>query len=445
MVPFHFCFSLIQAKSCVFEPLSSEEGTDKSSESPTGVIYHTRKKIHQDHNYNSESVPTEVSEVIKIPVSMLATNISQNKSNTFKALQGHGQPDVKALKQLCKSTSVRKEDEIINALREGCVDVQEVTRLIRLLTIYLDHLATSDACNKNHLNRPENLLEWSEVSQYTDDCEEPKDDVYNEEEKFDSEEDEKDVQSDEDVDKRCEAESEKVGEKLNEEECEDIGSMSEVRINEQIQPPREVLECRHDIAFSTKKNCKQQCASRRRKVTRPLKLKQYSLLDKEPESEVQPKRNQPDRKCRRVNTIIPSKSHKRKSASAEGNIDRPPKLKQWSLFDLKQAVEAVKEDNKSLSFASKKYGVPKSMLHSAVNGRTIIGKTSGKKFLTEDEEQQLAGWIVMMHKIGWGITKQDVMDTVKILVDEEGRKLRDNKDNKPRKDWWYGFLRRHAW
>ena len=123
-------------------------------------------------------------------------------------------------------------------------------------------------------------------------------------------------------------------------------------------------------------------------------------------------------------------------------------LRKWSVFDMQRAIAAVREDKVSLGFASRKYGIPKSTLHGCVTGKTPhIGRKGGKTFLTDEEENNLAGWMVMMHNVGREISPKEVKDFVKDMLDKQGRQIlkgdKKTKDNRPGKDWWGAFLRRH--
>ena len=62
--------------------------------------------------------------------------------------------------------------------------------------------------------------------------------------------------------------------------------------------------------------------------------------------------------------------------------------------------------------------------------------------LTEAEEGMLEEWAINMSKIGYGRTREQVIEMVKTILDKDGRK-NPFTDNRPGRDWWYGFLRRH--
>jgi len=47
-----------------------------------------------------------------------------------------------------------------------------------------------------------------------------------------------------------------------------------------------------------------------------------------------------------------------------------------------------------------------------------------------------------MAGIGFGRTRKEILDTVKRIVETDQR-TNPFKDNRPGKDWWYGFVKRH--
>ena len=114
----------------------------------------------------------------------------------------------------------------------------------------------------------------------------------------------------------------------------------------------------------------------------------------------------------------------------------------WSPKDLENAIALVREKGASFRAASEAYGIPKSTLHDHFTGkakRVVRGPTP---YLTPAEEQELADWAVQMGRIGYGRTREQISAAVKKLLDKDGRQ-NPFVDNRPGKDWWYSFLRRH--
>ena len=119
------------------------------------------------------------------------------------------------------------------------------------------------------------------------------------------------------------------------------------------------------------------------------------------------------------------------------------KAHSWSNESLTKAVEEVQDKKLSLRAASAMYGIPRSTIHNYITGKTKIGAAKGPAtVLTKEEEQQLVEWALKMAEIGYGQTRRQVCEMVKRIMD---RTKRPNPftDNRPGKDWWYAFLRRH--
>ena len=114
----------------------------------------------------------------------------------------------------------------------------------------------------------------------------------------------------------------------------------------------------------------------------------------------------------------------------------------WSTEDLENALSMVKEQHMSFREAAQTYGIPKSTLHDHYSGKVKGCKTGPSPYLTEAEEQQLADWAIEMGKIGYGCTREQISLMVQKPLDKDGRQ-NPFLNNRPGKDWWYAFLRRH--
>ncbi|XP_033726756.1 uncharacterized protein LOC117316324 [Pecten maximus] len=108
---------------------------------------------------------------------------------------------------------------------------------------------------------------------------------------------------------------------------------------------------------------------------------------------------------------------------------------------IKMAIEMVTTNQMSLRKASKTYGIAKSTLSDKVNLKTNVTQIY-KTALTPAEENRLAEWAVNMAKIGYGRTKNELLETVKKIMDNDGRP-NPFSNNKPGKDWYYAFVKRH--
>ena len=115
----------------------------------------------------------------------------------------------------------------------------------------------------------------------------------------------------------------------------------------------------------------------------------------------------------------------------------------WNTETLCQAIEEIKDKKLSYREAEAKYHIPRSTLGDYITGKAQIGRKQGPQpVLTQDEELALATWATEMAQIGYGQTKRQILEVVKKILDKDGRP-NPFADNRPGKDWWYGFLARN--
>lgn len=119
------------------------------------------------------------------------------------------------------------------------------------------------------------------------------------------------------------------------------------------------------------------------------------------------------------------------------------KYRSYTTQSLTHAVSLVQSKSMSLNQASVSFGIPKSTLSTKVNQKTEVGCKSGPStVLTRDEESTLVDWLVHMAKVGFGRTRNELLDTVKVILQTDGRP-NPFKENRPGKDWYYAFVKRH--
>ncbi|CAC5414167.1 unnamed protein product [Mytilus coruscus] len=116
------------------------------------------------------------------------------------------------------------------------------------------------------------------------------------------------------------------------------------------------------------------------------------------------------------------------------------KYRNYALEDIKNAVQMAENKSMSIRSASRQYNVPKTTIIDKLNGRSCLQAISGPN--PGSEEEMLVQWVIDMAKIGYGQTKQQLLYTVKTILDHDGRKT-PFKDNLLGKDWLYAFMKRH--
>ena len=94
----------------------------------------------------------------------------------------------------------------------------------------------------------------------------------------------------------------------------------------------------------------------------------------------------------------------------------------WSLDDLTKAVTEMHSKQLSYRDASRMFCIPKSTLYLYKTGQVEIGSKQGPpSVLTTAEEERLVQYAVHMSCIGYGRTKEQILDIVQKLVQKDNR------------------------
>ena len=110
---------------------------------------------------------------------------------------------------------------------------------------------------------------------------------------------------------------------------------------------------------------------------------------------------------------------------------------------LKLAVEDVREKKISLRKASLRYGIPKITLSLYVNEKLEFGSRRGPaSVLTREEESKIVEYAVHMAEIGYGCTRDQVLDVVAKIVLKDGRS-HPFTNGRPGRKWWSLFKKRN--
>ncbi|XP_019851199.1 PREDICTED: uncharacterized protein LOC109581489 isoform X18 [Amphimedon queenslandica] len=112
--------------------------------------------------------------------------------------------------------------------------------------------------------------------------------------------------------------------------------------------------------------------------------------------------------------------------------------RKWNDKSMQKAAKAVEEGTMSLRMASEKYSVPKSTLHDRVTGKTDFEARPGPSpYLSFEEEEELASFLIKTAKIGYPRTKRQVLALVERIVSARG--ICTSVTN----GWWERFCKRH--
>lgn len=114
----------------------------------------------------------------------------------------------------------------------------------------------------------------------------------------------------------------------------------------------------------------------------------------------------------------------------------------YSDKDVYSALEDI-EKGATIAASARKYGIPRSTLSEKRSGRHPIEHRMGPDtVLSQAEENLLQQWIFHVGDAGFPITKDQLLDSVKMILNKAKRDTIFT-DNRPGRKWYEGFRRRH--
>ena len=117
--------------------------------------------------------------------------------------------------------------------------------------------------------------------------------------------------------------------------------------------------------------------------------------------------------------------------------------RKYSQETLLKVINLVSNKQMSAYKAAKEYGIPKSTILDKVAGRVpVICKSGPDPVLSMEEENKLVDWAIKMCMVGYPVTRTDLKNTVKLILDRQNRKS-VFQNNLPGNDWIYGLFKRH--
>ena len=117
--------------------------------------------------------------------------------------------------------------------------------------------------------------------------------------------------------------------------------------------------------------------------------------------------------------------------------------KQWSNEQMQAALNSVVCDGISANKAAPQHRVPRSTLKDRLSGRVVHGCNPGPEpYLNVEEEQELVGHLINASNVGYGKTRQEVLNIVERYVErKENASLRSSTVTH---GWWQKFLKRNS-
>ena len=95
-------------------------------------------------------------------------------------------------------------------------------------------------------------------------------------------------------------------------------------------------------------------------------------------------------------------------------------LRLWSKNELQEAMKAT-QMGMAIRRASEFYGILKSTLSDKISGHTTLSKKKGPELMLSRElKDRIEKWLITMARIGYGQTKNNVLNKVQELVKKMG-------------------------
>lgn len=121
----------------------------------------------------------------------------------------------------------------------------------------------------------------------------------------------------------------------------------------------------------------------------------------------------------------------------------------YSRVILEEAIDDIRNNNKTIRRASIIYGIPRSTLNhylKGTRGKGVVAQNGrgggGKPVLSEDEEKDLASALTILEKWGFGLCRSEVLQVVKFYLDVNKR-VTKFKENLPGAEWFVNFKKRN--
>lgn len=118
-------------------------------------------------------------------------------------------------------------------------------------------------------------------------------------------------------------------------------------------------------------------------------------------------------------------------------------IHKYSETKLVEAMASIRVGMK-IREACRTYGIPRGTLQDRIHGRVPEGprKMGPETVLTNDEEKAIVEWCANLAKCGFPLKVDDLLNTVKNIVSDDGRNT-PFKNGRPGKKWYQLFLKRN--
>lgn len=122
-----------------------------------------------------------------------------------------------------------------------------------------------------------------------------------------------------------------------------------------------------------------------------------------------------------------------------------PRSKRYQKYDVDIVARAIAVVQRGLSIrkAAAEFKIPYTVLQRRIKNGPNVKKHGGQTVLTETEENAIVSKLQMCAEWGYPLDMYGLRLIIKLYLDRLGKTIPKFKDNKPGKEFAYGFMKRH--
>lgn len=125
------------------------------------------------------------------------------------------------------------------------------------------------------------------------------------------------------------------------------------------------------------------------------------------------------------------------------DLFREKKKYTYDQTTIEKAIASIRKDKVSIRRASVLHGVPRTTLTDVLNGKIRKRRKGPAPALTDNEETLLTEWCKDLYKAGFPLKNDFVLDSAKEMLEKDPKRKTPFVNNRPGRNWFQLFLKRH--
>ncbi|XP_033219066.1 uncharacterized protein LOC117174261 isoform X1 [Belonocnema kinseyi] len=125
------------------------------------------------------------------------------------------------------------------------------------------------------------------------------------------------------------------------------------------------------------------------------------------------------------------------------DLFREKKKYTYDQTTIENAIASIRRDKISIRRASVIHGVPRTTLTDVLNGKIRKRRKGPAPALTDNEETLLSEWCKDLYKAGFPLKTDFLLDSAKEMLEKDPKRKTPFVNNRPGRNWFQLFLKRH--